>query len=224
MVNFTVPPALLNRYLPRGTELDEWEGKTLASLVGFQFLNTRVFGCCIPFHRNFEEVNLRFYVRRKTPEGWRRGVVFVKEIVPRLAIATVARLFYNEPYIALPMRHRVELDGRASGTVEYQWRMGNHWNTLGASVQGTPLPLAPDSPEEFIFEHFWGYTRQRDGSTNEYEVRHAPWNVWQATEVKLGCDFGRLYGPEWVEPLSAPHVSAFVADGSPVEVRKGVEC
>ncbi len=220
MVNYVVDPVLLRRYLPRGTELDEWEGKTLASMVGFRFLNTRVFGCCIPFHRNFDEVNLRFYVRRRTSDGWRRGVVFVKEIVPRLAIATVARIFYNEPYVALPMRHRVELDESKEGSLEYQWKMGRSWNTLAARVDGMPLPLAPGSPEEFIFEHYWGYTAQRDGSTVEYEVRHAPWHAWRATDVQFDCDIGALYGPEWMGPLRAPHFSAFVADGSTVEVRR----
>lgn len=220
MVNYVVDPEVLKPHLPRGTELDAWQGKTLASMVGFLFLNTRVFGCCIPFHRDFEEVNLRFYVRRKTPEGWRRGVVFVREIVPRLAIATVARVFYNEPYVALPMRHRMTLGKAAEGSLEYQWRVGRKWNTLAATVRGTPLPLQPGSPEEFIFEHYWGYTKQRDGGTVEYEVRHAPWHAWQAMDVKFDCDIGALYGPEWIEPLRRPPVSAFVADGSAVEVRR----
>src|SRR3954468_20670393 len=109
MLNYQVDPAILHPHLPRGTELDIWNGRHYISLVGFRFLNTRVLGVPIPFHRNFEEVNLRFYVRRKGPEGWRRGVVFIAEIVPRFAIAAVARLFYNENYVALPTRHKLDL-------------------------------------------------------------------------------------------------------------------
>src|SRR6185295_273969 len=105
MLNYEIDPAILRRFVPRGTELDAWNGKTFVSLVGFLFLNTRVMGLPIPFHENFEEINLRFYVRRKADEGWRRGVVFIKEIVPRAAIAWVARWLYNENYVALPTGH-----------------------------------------------------------------------------------------------------------------------
>ena len=220
MVNFAVDAALLKPLVPCGTELDYWEGQALASMVGFRFLDTRVLGVRVPFHRNFEEVNLRFYVRRKTPDGWRRGVVFVKEIVPRLAIAAIARLAYNEPYVALPMRHQVQLDPQRGGSLRYEWYLGKSWHHLAAKVQGEPKGLTAGSSEEFIFEHYWGYTNQRNGSAVEYEVRHEPWGVWAATDVRFDCDIARLYGPEWLEPLSVSHVSAFVADGSAVEVRR----
>ncbi|MHA3769944.1 YqjF family protein [Verrucomicrobiota bacterium sgz303538] len=220
MVNFAVDPLLLKPLVPCGTELDYWEGQALVSIVGFRFLDTRVLGFRVPLHRNFEEVNLRFYVRRKTTDGWRRGVVFVKEIVPRMAIALIARLAYNEPYVALPMRHEVQLDPQQGGGLRYEWYAGKSWNHLAAKVHGEAQSLTEGSPEEFIFEHYWGYTKQRDGSAVEYEVRHEPWRVWSATDVRFRCDIASLYGPEWKEPLSANYVSAFVADGSSVEVRR----
>src|SRR5918996_5117390 len=114
MLNYEVDPQVLARRVPPGTELDIWQGRALVSVVGFRFLRTRVLGLPIPFHRDFEEVNLRFYVRRQAEDGWRRGVVFIKEIAPRWAIATVARVVYNENYAARPMRHRIELD---NGTI-----------------------------------------------------------------------------------------------------------
>jgi uncharacterized protein YqjF (DUF2071 family) len=154
MLNYEVPPALLAERVPRGTELDDWNGVTCVSMVGFRFLDTRVLGIPIPFHRDFNEVNLRFYVRRKGPEGWRRGVVFVREIVPRAAIAWVARTLYNEPYLALPMRHRVDPEG--TGTVEYGWHRNGAWARLGATVHGAPAPMEAGSEAEFITEHYWG--------------------------------------------------------------------
>src|SRR5262245_60741200 len=109
MLNYEIDPAALRARVPAGTELDSWNGKTFVSLVGFRVLRTRVLGVPVLFHRSsigkgisrtswgsFEEVNLRFYVRRRAPEGWRRGVVFVKEIVPKAAVAAVARWVYNE--------------------------------------------------------------------------------------------------------------------------------
>ena len=221
MLNYALDPALLQPLVPAGTELDAWGGVTYASIVGFLFRRTRVLGIPIPFHRDFEELNLRFYVRRKGPEGWRRGVVFVKEVVPRMAIAAVARWIYGENYVALPMRHRVELAAETGGSVEYGWRAGGRWASVRAEVRGPARPLAEGSEEEFITEHYWGYARQRGDGCVEYQVEHPRWNVWRAESAVLDCDAAALYGPAFAEPLSAPPRSALVADGSPVIVRRG---
>ena len=130
MVNHVVEPSLLRRLVPAGTELDTWNGQTYVSLVGFLFANTRLLGVPVPWHRTFEEVNLRFYVRRAESSGIRRGVTFIRELVPRRAIAWTARLIYNEPYVALSMRHRFG-PMRADGVpeqVQYQWR-GEPWTS-----------------------------------------------------------------------------------------------
>ncbi|MCX6896122.1 MAG: DUF2071 domain-containing protein [Verrucomicrobia bacterium] len=216
MLNFEIAPALLAPFVPAGTELDSWNGKTFVSLVGFRFLKTCVLGVPIPFHRNFDEVNLRFYVRRKADEGWRRGVVFIKEIVPRAAIAFVARNFYNEPYIALPMTHRLD-----SGSAKYSWRFNGRSNSMKVVTRGAARPLREGSEAEFITEHFWGYTAQRDGATLEYRVEHPRWRVWEDCEAKLDCDVAGLYGWQFVAAMSAKPASAFLAEGSAVSVSKG---
>lgn len=221
MVNYAVPPSLLHSFLPRGVELDLWQGEALISLVGFRFLKTRVLGIAIPWHQNFEEVNLRFYVRRKMADGFQRGVVFIREIVPRLAIATVARVVYNEPYVALPMRHDCPAE-TVGGRFEFAWRYRQHWQTLGAETTGESAPMRPGSAEEFIFEHYWGYTRQRDGGTVEYQVEHPAWKVWQAARTWREGDAAALYGADFARFLEAEPRSTFVAEGSPVIVRRGV--
>ncbi|NVJ12959.1 YqjF family protein [Myxococcus sp. AM010] len=224
MLNYEVDPEVLRPLVPRDTELDTWQGQTFASMVGFRFLDTRVRGLPVPFHRNFDEVNLRFYVRRLGPEGWRRGVVFVKEIVPRQAIATVARVLYNEPYVALPMRHVVEMEGAhtgAPGRAEYAWKAGGRWQHLAATTLGPPRASAPDSEAEFITEHYWGYTAQRDGGCAEYRVEHPRWSVWQVDTTALDVDVGGLYGARFVPFLRGEPSSAFVADGSAVAVYPG---
>lgn len=216
MLNYEVDPAILLPRVPRGTELDQWQGRTLVSMVGFLFLRTCVLDIAVPFHQDFEELNLRFYVRRNANGEWRRGVVFVKEIVPRRAVATVARVLYNENYVAMPMRHAVSAD-----TVEYGWRAAGRWNSIRAERRGEPSPLVAGSEEEFITEHYWGYAKQRDGGTVEYQVEHPPWRVWQALDPRLDCDVAALYGNEFEPALRAKPASAFIADGSPVTVRRG---
>jgi uncharacterized protein YqjF (DUF2071 family) len=224
MLNYGIDPELLKPHVPPGTELDSFAGRTYVSMVGFMFLNTRVLGLRVPLHQNFEEVNLRFYVRRQTPNGMRRGVVFIREIVPRWAIATVARVFYNENYASMPMRHTVVLQSGALGAgseIEYGWRHHAQWNSLSAKLSGAPAFVREGSLEQFITEHYWGYSRQRDGGCVEYEVAHPRWRVWPVAASALTCDSARIYGDGFVNCLSAQPESAFVADGSEVEVCKG---
>lgn len=222
MLNYAVPPEVLQPFVPRGTELDSWQGKTFASVVGFLFLDTRVWGMAVPFHRDFEEVNLRFYVRREAEDGWRRGVVFVKEIVPRLAVAGLARLLYGERYVALPMRHESAgnpQEGEMS--VTYGWRRRGRWNGIRGSVSGAPQEAPPGSEEEFITEHYWGYAARRGGGSVEYRVEHPRWRVWPLSKTVLDCDVAGLYGDAFAGPLAAEPSSAFLADGSEVAVYSG---
>jgi uncharacterized protein YqjF (DUF2071 family) len=221
MLNYEIAPAVLAPYVPAGTELDVWNGRHLVSVVGFRFLRTRVSGIPIPFHRNFEEVNLRFYIRRKADDGWRRGVVFIKEFVPRAAIAFLARTIYNEPYLSLPMSHRLETEAGLLKSAGYSWRFRGQQNSLKLTVQGEAQPLQEGSEAGFITEHYWGYNRQRDGSTMEYRVEHPRWRVWAAESAQLDCDGPELYGVQFKDCLNHPPTSAFLAEGSAVTVYRG---
>jgi uncharacterized protein YqjF (DUF2071 family) len=223
MLNFEVDPAILAKYVPAGVEIDYFRGKTYLSVVGFRFLDTKVFGLRIPFHRKFDEVNLRFYVKRIVDGETRRGVTFLKEVAPKRMVGFVARRFYNENYAIMPMRSSIEMPQNGTlGHASYHWRFGDRWHRLSAEISGTPQPPTPGSEAEFIVEHYWGYSRQRDGGTMEYQVEHPPWRIWTARSAHFECDVAALYGPEFAPFLSQPPSSAFVADGSAVSVRKGV--
>jgi uncharacterized protein YqjF (DUF2071 family) len=220
MLNYELEPAMLRAYVPAGTELDTWQGRTFVSLVAFLFADTRVLGVPIPGHRTFEEVNLRFYVKRHVGDDVRRAVVFIREVVPRVAIATVARLTYNEPYVALPMRHSYG-EQRHDGipeTVEYQWKVGNAWTTVRATAGANGMIPSAGSQEEFITEHYWGYTRQRDGGTIEYRVAHPQWRVWPVQPRLQTTGLSSLYGTGFSTLLDGAPTSAFIADGSAVAV------
>ena len=213
MINYETDPNILNPYVPPGTELDVWKGKTYISIVGFLFKNTRVKGVKIPFHSNFEEINLRFYVRFNSQGQWKRGVVFIKEIVPKKAIAFVARSIYNENYIALPTDHTIKND-----TVKYSWKFNGFENYLKVKTVGEKQLIEDNTEAEFIAEHYWGYSKQKDNSTVEYEVKHPRWNIWRVSDSETEIDIENLYGNEFVEVLSSSPTSAFLADGSKVEV------
>ena len=225
IANYEVPRRLLEPLVPTGTELDAFEGIVLASMVGFRFLETRVLGIALPGHRDFDEVNLRFYVRRRAEDGeWRRGVVFVRELVPRRAVALVARWCYNEPYTAVPMRHDVALDGAADGApgrAAYLWQMAGRWHRLEVGTVGRPALPPPESEAAFVTEHYWGYSRRRDGGCTEYQVVHEPWRVWAAAGATFDCDVRQVYGAGFAACLTGAPRSALLAEGSPVTVYRG---
>ncbi|MFN2452591.1 MAG: YqjF family protein [Pyrinomonadaceae bacterium] len=224
MLNYEIDPGILRPLIPAGTELDYWRGRALVSVVGFRFLNTCLLRFRLPFHQHFDEINLRFYVRRRHGNEWRRAVVFIKEVVPKHAIATVARIVYNEPYVALPMRHNIEMDRALvgePGLARYQWKQ-SRWYTLEAATLGMPVLVQPESQEDFITEHYWGYTTQRDGNCLEYAIAHPRWRVWQTGANRFDCDIEQMYGRQYCDALDAPPSSAFVAEGSSVAVYRGV--
>jgi uncharacterized protein YqjF (DUF2071 family) len=218
MANYAVPASLLQDYIPAKTEVDLWKGTCYVSLVGFMFLNTLVRGIKIPFHVNFEEVNLRFYVVHEHDRDWRRGVVFIKEIVPRPALTLVANALYKENYQTMPMDHRWEVNDRT--LVEYRWKK-HRWHSLQVEASTTSHEIAPGSDEEFITEHFWGYTRVGEGKTAEYRVEHPRWQVYPVHQFNVDVDFGNVYGPEFEFLSRQKPVSVFLAEGSPVEVKTG---
>lgn len=221
LLNYEVDPSVLRPFVPAGTEIDSWNAKVFVSLVGFRFLKTRVFGFPIPRHSNFDEVNLRFYVRRREGKELRRGVVFMREIVPRRAIAQVARTFYNENYVALPMAHDIRTTDDGGIAAAYRWLSGGNWSEMSFESQGNAEPLRDGSEEQFIAEHFWGYAAQPDGSCIEYQVTHPSWRVWQARHAEFEGNVEELYGREFATVLRGAPASAFLAQGSAVTVMRG---
>ena len=213
MFNYAIDPALLAPLVPYGTELDFHEGETYVSIVAFLFLSTRVLGVPIPFHRNFEEVNLRFYIKRREPNQIKRAVSFIQEVVPRRAIAFLANALYNERYRTARMSHRIQ-NSPDRTDVTFDWTVAGKHHRIAASATGEPQPLIPGSLDQFIAEHYWGYAAQRDGSSIEYAVTHPSWLVRPVNDFQLDIDFASLYGPAFVEILSRPPQSAFLAEGS----------
>jgi uncharacterized protein YqjF (DUF2071 family) len=220
MINYEVDPQILQPFVPAGTQLDLWQGKALVSLVGFMFLNTRIWRVPIPYHINFEEVNLRFYLKRSLLSEERRGVSFIKEIVPKPAIAYLARWLYGENYVAMPMGHTIE-QRHNELEVEYRWQLQGTWQKICMRAVGAPALPLPGSEAEFITEHYWGYVSKRCGKCVEYEVVHPQWRLWDATEVKVDVDCLALYGTPFGSLLDNPPRSAFLAEGSAIAVSKG---
>jgi len=229
MAQYIVAPETLAPYIPHGVELDLFhvgdEARCYVSLVAFLFDCVRLKGLPIPFHTRFEEINLRFYVKRKVPNGSiKRGVVFIREFVPRHAIAYVAKRFYEEPYVAVPTRHSIELSPQ-SLRARYDWDLGGRTHSLSVKAVPTRQDIQPGSEEEFITEHYWGYTKRRlvqgQTRTSAYQVEHPHWQTYKLQSYEIAVDFGLLYGTSFA-PLSQQEPgSVLLAEGSAVTVHSG---
>jgi len=217
MLNYSVDPGLLRPFVPKGTELDEFQGQTFISLIGFEFNNTRILGLSVPFHRSFLEVNLRFYVRRNE----NRAVVFIRELVPHRAIAAIARWAFNENYSSVPMSHCIRRNPGDGFDVEYSWGTERQRCSTRLTTAGDASIPEEGSLAQFITEHYWGYAAQRDGGCLEYEVQHSRWRVWRAQHAEFSGDSSPYYGRKFSRILSKPD-SAFLADGSAVTVSRGI--
>ncbi|SDP61039.1 hypothetical protein SAMN05428975_2065 [Mucilaginibacter sp. OK268] len=221
MLNYEVDPQILDPYLPPGTVLDLWQGKVLVSMVGFVFADTSVLGIKWPWHVNFEEVNLRFYVKHFNGTEWKRGAVFVSEIVPKSMIALIANNLYKEHYQAMPMRSSVTLTQDSHTQFLYEWKFKGKWNKLGATASNQLQDINPGSAEEFIFEHYWGYNKLSDTVTMEYQVEHISWQTGLVKDHVFEADVAGLYGEAFEPYLRKEPVSVFFAAGSDIKVRMG---
>ncbi|AFK04642.1 Protein of unknown function DUF2071 [Emticicia oligotrophica DSM 17448] len=220
MANYEVSPEILKKHLPYKTELDFWNGRCYVSLVGFQFFDTQVLGIKFPFHTNFEEVNLRFYVRYNDNGEWKRGVVFVKEIVPKAMITLIANSLYRENYATHPCNHKIITDNHEI-SAQYEWKSRSGWNSLQVWSDLTPQTISLGSEEEFITEHYWGYAAYSTQKTNEYQVQHPRWLVHRVNKYQILCNFEELYGKEFAFLKDKQPISVLHAQGSEVAVLKG---
>ncbi|MBB6370526.1 YqjF family protein [Chryseobacterium shigense] len=216
IINYEIDPEILDKYLPEGTELDFYHGKCYVSLVGFMFLNTKLLGLSIPFYRNFEEVNLRFYVKKKEKDIWKRGVVFIKEIVPKYALSFVANTFYKENYKTMPMSNEIHVNNNEL-MVKYSWKNGS-WHSLKIKADSNALPMETDSEFEFITEHYFGFTK-RENKTSEYEVCHPKWDYYRIKGYELYIRFETLYGKDFAFLNNQEPISVMLAEGSEIEVK-----
>lgn len=216
MVNYCIDPSILASYTPANTELDSWNNKYYVSLVGFMFLKTKVLGFTIPFHARFPEVNLRFYVRYKEKDEWKRGVVFVNEIVPKPALSFVANKIFKERYRTMPMKNHWG-NGNNEIRVRYEWKSAK-WNHLEVKAAAQSKIIEAGSEAEFITEHYWGYTTISKDKTGEYHVEHPKWEIYPVTDYKIDCDFEGLYEARFSVLKNQKPESVFLAEGSAVSV------
>jgi uncharacterized protein len=217
MANYAIDPNILLPYLPKGVELDLYNGKACVSLVGFMFKNTKLFNVPIPYLGTFEEINLRFYVLRKEGNEIKRAVVFINETIPYKLVAWMANKLYKEHYTTIPTKHTININ-EYSKEIKYEWLKDNKWNSIALETSTASEAMQEGSFEQFIFEHYYGYTKINDEATEEYRLHHPSWKINSITKCAIDCDFKSMYGNDFEILNQTKPKAVFIAEGSKVEV------
>lgn len=220
--NYIVPAEILEKYIPPHTKLDYYNGHCFVSLVAFQFRNVKVAGLQVPFHKNFEEINLRFYVKRFDGASWRKGTVFISEIADKTALSTLANTFFHENYKTLPTKQEIE-EAHESIKARYSWQYDEQWQQFEVISSTLASPYAKGSEAEFILDRPWGYGKHGDEETNEYKISHPAWPPYEVQEYSIQVDFMKIFGPEFSILSSATPHSVILTEGSSVSAEDRVK-
>jgi uncharacterized protein len=217
MANYAVSPEILQPFLPRGVELDLYNGNAYVSLVGFMFKDTKIFKVPIPYFGTFEEINLRFYVKRKDGDIEKRGVVFINETIPYRVVAWMANKLYKEHYTTIPTKHSIRIN-EDSKQIEYYWKINKLWNSIKVNATLANDEMSKGSFEEYIFEHYFGYTQIDEANTEEYSIGHPSWKINTINNYTIDCNFEAMYGKPFAHLSKKKPDSIFIAEGSSVNV------
>ena len=218
-LNYQVDRDLLTSRIPHGVQLQLFNGKAYISVVAFLFKNLQVAGIPAPFHQEFEQVNLRFYVKQGTAASEKRGVVFIREIVPKTLLATAARVLFNEKYLSLPMRHDFQIEKNQTNSVEYGWQTERQECSLRAVFDNQWSYPEANSAEHFFMARPYSFTRRKDGATNEMILEHPLWRTAPVIDARAEYDIPEIFGAEFVPYLTLLPASVFIAEGSPITLK-----
>ena len=103
-------------------------------------------------------------------------------------------------------------------TVGYSWKKKMNWNKLEVIASPDSFELKTGSEEEFITEHYWGYSKINENKTGEYRVEHPRWAMYPVEQYNINCDFSECYGDDFRFLNGAMPASVFLAEGSPISV------
>lgn len=212
-ITYAVDPKVLMPHLPKGLNLDIIDGKAFVSFVAFEFNDVNVKGFKIPFHRKFPEINLRFYVNR----NGKRGVVFIKEFVPKYFVALIANKIYNEPYSAVKMNHdlqKIEKELKVSHSI----CINNEWHSISVIAENKPFTPSVNSTEHYFKEHEIGFGKDKKGNTLEYKVEHPVWEIYPINKIESTICFAKIYGKDWAFLDSEKPFNTLLARGSGIKV------
>lgn len=208
---FEIDKETLEPYLPKDTEIDFFKGKALMSMVAFTFSNVRFFGIKVPFHQRFGQINFRFYVKSKI-DGT-KGVVFIKEFAPKPLIATIANIFYNEPYFYKKIV-LTKTTNTNNSLINYTYKNLK----IEAIAKHQTNKLKQNSIEHFVVDRYIAFIKSHDKKTIQYKINHRPWDLYKSKSITINENALSLLPCKF---KNAKHICSCFVDGSYVTVEKG---
>ncbi len=222
-VNFQIDQRILQPLVPKGLELDFFNGETYVSLIAMMLRNVKAWGLPFSIIPSSPELSLRFYVRRPGDGESAKGTCLIKDYISGSTAAWYLESQFKSDFSKLKMKYKNSGFGEhETPEVEYQWKVDDHWNKLRVRARSRIHKTERASKVGFILDHFT-YFGTYKGRTLAYRVERPTWNIWDAAQANFTCDVKRLFGDAFVKPLSKRPASVFVTAGSPVTIYKPVE-
>ena len=226
VINFEIDPKLLRNFIPPKTELDFFNETSFVTLMARACKNVKPYGWPIVFAKSIDQILLRFYVKRKVGDTWRRGVCLIRDYLPKRKASFFLNWMFKHSFTQVPIKRTSS--NFESGlptqlpTVEYQWTTGDYVNHIKVNARSQMRQQEQETKESFVLDHHYGYT-VKEGKTYEYYVEYSPWAMWDAQSGSFDCDTENVFGRPFVRALKQRPASVFLARGSDVIIYRPTE-
>ena len=119
----------------------------------------------------------------------KRGVVFISEVVPHKIVSFLANKLYKEHYSTAKMASSILVENEIK-QIKYTWQSQSQMYSIDTSFFDKQDDIEPNSLEEFIYEHYYGFTKVSARETWEYKVNHPRWQTGNSRRNYLHTAFG----------------------------------
>ena len=221
-LHWEVPPPALKALLPRGLDVELWEGRAFVGLVPFVVSETRArFLPPLPGLSSYYEINTRTYVRHADSadrESGESGVWFFALDASNVGVTAGARATFQLPYFpCTAQRRHSDRDGSivryrsarlgpgpTPGELDVEYRVHE---AIGTAEAG--------SLDHFLVERYTLFTVLRPMGLMVGQVRHQPYSLRRVELIRLDCE---TLARSLKLPPPTGDVLAHYSDGVDVEI------
>ena len=222
LLNYIIPQEVIEKYLPKHTKPDLYNGNCFISLVGFQVKKLKLNDVKVPLIKDFDEIDLQIYVKHFNGASWEKGVVVISRIFDQPGLAPLTNTIFQTNYISHPSKSEVKEDQHGL-EVKYSWQFDGKEQSFSVKSNNLAAPYDKGTEAAFILDRSLGFIRVTEEETLKYPVTHASWHLYTVEEYAVDVDFSRQYDPA-LNLLNSriPH-SVILTEGSTVEIGENVE-
>lgn len=222
LLNYIVPPEVVEKYLPKYTKPDFYNGNCFISLVGFQVKKLKVSDVKVPLIKDFDEIDLQIYVKRFDGARWVKGVVIISRIFDQPGAATLTNTLFKTNYTSMPTTSEVN-ETEEGLEVKYSWQLNGKEQSFSVKSNNLAAPYDKDTEAAFILDRSLGFIKAGEEETFQYTINHASWHLYTVEEYAVDVDFSRQFDPVLNILNTMVPQSVILTEGSTVEIGENVE-